>query len=736
MEDGVQYIQLEGTILNVIYQNSENGYAVLRLSTEGDTVTVVGCLPDAAAGERLYLEGVWVSHQSYGQQFKAEIIQRLLPTGRRAIFTYLASGAVKGIGPVLAKTIVEKFGDETLDIIESQPERLAEIKGISPRKAVSIGAEFNRRSGMRKLMEFLAQNGIRPELAIKLYKCYGEDSMDAVRDNPYILTHDMFGADFFEADTLALNLGFEGDSPQRIEAAVLFELRHNLNNGHTFLPKNKLIIATGQLLDAPGEPVEEALESLLDSGYVVCDEIAGLEACYLDNIYEDELYVAKRIGEMASFPEKSRTNPEKTISKIEKEQGIEYAENQKRAVLTAAKHHVMVLTGGPGTGKTTSVRGILAMLDMMGLETAIAAPTGRAAKRMSELTGREALTIHRLLEAGYTKESDEIEFSKNENDPLEADAVILDETSMVDITLMASLLRAMRPGCRLIMVGDADQLPSVGPGNVFSDIIRSGIVETVSLNEIFRQAKESAIVKNAHLINRGEIPDWGENKGDFFFLKRTSKEKAVETITELCTQRLPKNMGIPTGQIQVLSPVRQGETGTINLNKMLQRAINPPMEGKNEKIYGEFIFREGDKVMQIRNNYDIMWKNPDGIHAGMGLFNGDIGTILAIDTQNEIITVDFDDKIAQYPFELLYELEPAYAMTVHKAQGSEYKAVVLAAMPGASMLMTRGVLYTAVTRAKELLIIVGDNEVVSNMTLDDRKQRRYSGLRARLSDIT
>lgn len=734
MDGNVEYIRIEGTVLSVIYQNSENGYAVLRLTTDGDTITVVGCLPEAAAGENLYMEGTWVSHQSYGQQFKAEYIERRLPSGRRAIYSYLAFGAVKGIGPSLAKLIVEKFGDETLDIIESQPERLAEIKGISPRKAQLIGAEFQRRSGMRKLMEFLAQHGIRPELAIKLYKCYGDEAMEAVRDNPYILTHDMFGADFFEADTLALSLGFEGDSPQRVEAAVLFELRHNLNNGHTFLPRNKLIAATNQLIDVPNESVEEALEILMESGYVISQEIAGQNACYLDELYSAETYTAMRIELMASYKIPIKNNIEKIISRIEKEQGIKYAENQKRAVTLAAKNQILVLTGGPGTGKTTSIKGILAMFDMLGLDTAFAAPTGRAAKRMSELADREAFTIHRLLEAGYVPESDEIVFSKNERDQLKADAIILDETSMVDITLMSSLLKAMKPMCRLVLVGDADQLPSVGSGNVFSDIIRSGIVETVRLDEIFRQAKESAIIKNAHKINHGEIPDWGENRGDFFFLKRGSREKTVDTITELCTKRLPDKMGIPPHQIQVLSPVRQGETGTINLNRRLQQAVNPPAEGKKEKIYGEFTFREGDRVMQIRNNYDIIWKSADGLHAGTGMFNGDIGSILKIDREYETVSVDFDGKIAEYPFEMLYELEPAYAMTVHKAQGSEYRAVILAAMPGASALMTRGVLYTAVTRAKELLIIVGDSDVASKMTLDDRKQRRYSGLRYRLAE--
>lgn len=732
METG-QYIRIEGSVQSVIYQNQENGYAVLRVGAEGDTVTVVGCLPDAAAGEHITADGVWTAHQSYGQQFKAEHIERSLPTNKRAIYQYLASGAVKGVGPATAALIVDAFGDETLEIIETDPERLSEIKGISMKKAFAIGADFRRRGGMRQLMEFLVQYGVRPELAVKLYRYYGEEAMAAVRDNPYILTEETFGADFFEADTLALGMGFEGDSAQRIEAAVVFEMRYNLGNGHTFLPRTKLIAATAQLIEGDADHISDSLDTLISHGYVVEEEIAGVDACYLTDMYEAEKYVADRIGAMAGRTTPVTRDIDRIVARIEKEQGIKYARLQRLAVELAAQWEVIVLTGGPGTGKTTAVRGILALFDALGLDTALAAPTGRAAKRMSEVTGREATTVHRLLEAGYDPETDSMVFSKNSEDMLKADAVILDESSMVDISLMASLLDAMSAGCRLVLVGDADQLPSVGPGNVFADIIRSERVPTVHLTEIFRQAQESAIVRNAHMINGGKVPNWGENKGDFFFMQRGNRERAADTIVELCAQRLPKNLGIESAQIQVLSPTRQGETGTVNLNKQLQAAVNPPSPDKKEKQYGEFTFREGDRVMQIRNNYDIMWKNEDGITGGMGIFNGDTGRILSIDNQSGIMTVDFEGRTAPYPFELLYELEPAFAMTVHKAQGSEYRAVILAAMPGASSLMTRGVLYTAVTRARELLIIVGDTETAARMTLDDRKQRRYSGLRARLS---
>ncbi len=734
MENGRNYIQIDGRIAAVIYSNEENGYTVLRLNTgENEPVTVVGCIPAASAGEELTALGTWATHSAYGQQFKAEQVSRRLPDTKRAVFEFLAFGAIKGIGPALAEAIVNKFGRESLDVIEEDPLKLAEIRGISEQKARNIGKEFARQMGLRRLMEFLTHHGLKPYLAVRLYKVYGDTALGVVRENPYILAEDFFGADFFEADTLALNLGFEGDSRERVEAAVLFELKHNLNNGHTFLPRAKLIGATAQLIEVGTDTIEDALEALLESGFIVEDEIAGQNACYLEAIYEAERYTAERLFELSSYTPRQIKNAGKTIDEIEAESGIKYAKLQRQAVELAAEHGVMVLTGGPGTGKTTAVRTILALFDKMGLNTALAAPTGRAAKRMSELSGREALTVHRLLGAGFAGENEEIIFERDENDPLQNDAVILDEASMIDITLMAALLKAIKSGSRLVLVGDADQLPSVGPGNVFSDIIRSGLVPTVRLNEIFRQAGESRIIKNAHMINRGEMPELGENSGDFFFLQRGTKEKTADTVAELVAERLPKNMGIEPKDIQVLTPSRKGETGTWNLNRLIQAAVNPPEDGKKEKNYGEFVFREGDRVMQIRNNYDIIWKKQDGVSAGAGIFNGDIGKILSIDYARETVIVEYEDKQALYSFDMLGELEPAYAMTVHKSQGSEYKAVVLSAQRCAPSLLTRGVLYTAVTRARKLLIIVGDREVVGYMTGNNLKQKRYSGLKARLS---
>ena len=727
---------IEGTVESVIYQNQENGYTVLRLDGgEGQTLTVVGCMPGVAPGEGIAVEGTWTRHASYGEQFKAEAVERRTPAGTKAIFDYLSSGAVKGIGAATARRMVEEFGEETLTVLEEHPERLTQIRGITRKKALAMGENFRLQMGMRRLLEFLGEHEVPLQLAMPLYRKYGDRALEIIRGNPYLLVDGELGVEFSTADKLALSMGMEGDDPQRIEAGLLFELAHNLDNGHAFLPRRKLLPATAQLIELEGETeaLEDALEALLERGEVIQETVANEEAVYLHDLYEAEQYVAFRLSEMVRGEQVPPAGLDGLIDRIQAEQGIVYAPQQRQAVELAAASQVMLLTGGPGTGKTTSLRGVLALFDQLGLETALAAPTGRAAKRLGELCGMEAATIHRLLETQYDPRSGRLVFAHDEDDPLRADAVIVDETSMVDILLMRGLLSALRPECRLILVGDPDQLPSVGPGNLFSDLIRSGVVPMVRLTEIFRQAAESAIVRNAHGVNRGELPDLRDNKHDFFFLRRKDPARAAETIVELVQTRLPQNMGIPPEQIQVLSPTRKRVTGTAALNRAIQEAVNPPAPDRPERRFGEYVFRQGDRVMQVRNNYDVIWK--DGLTTGMGVFNGDIGRIVEVDNRSELITVDFEGRLVEYTPDMLGELEPAYAITVHKAQGSEYRAVILSVSDGAPVLLTRGVLYTAITRARELLILVGDEDVVARMTANDRQQRRYSGLRWRLVQI-
>ena len=721
---------ISGTVAAVVFQNQENGYAVIKLdSEEGGLITVVGTIPVPVAGERLIVTGKWGTHANYGRQFEAEFLERMLPDSSKEILAYLSSRAVRGIGPKTAEKIVAAFGEDSLKILERTPERLTEISGISMKKALEMGASFRQQVGVRHLIEFLAAYHIPAETAVQLYRAYGGRAMELVQENPYLLTQPQFGAGFSSADTLALELGFDGNDPRRVEAGVLFELRHNLANGHSFLPKDKLTTATASLLELEAAEVEEAMDRLCELGRIELDEIAGLQAVYLPEYYEAETYITQRILRMASQTPQERK--EVSVASIEAVNGIRYAEKQREAICTAAQERVMILTGGPGTGKTTTLAGILTLFDQRHLQTLLAAPTGRAAKRLSELTGREASTIHRLLETQISPETGEMVFMRDEDEPLKCDALIVDEVSMVDVLLMHSLLLALPQEAKLILVGDPDQLPSVGAGRLFSDLITSGAVKTICLTEIFRQAQQSLIVMNAHAVNRGELPVLTVKDRDFFFMKRRTAESVVQTIADLCARRLPENMGIRPEDIQVISPTRKGETGTINLNRVLQAALNPPQPSKKEKNCGEICFREGDRVMQIRNNYDILWKRPDG-GSGTGIFNGDIGIICRIDPYEDQVHIRFDDRDAVYDSDMLTELELAYAITAHKSQGSEYKAVIFAVFGGAPPLLTRGVLYTAITRARELLILVGNEEVVAQMTYNNRRDKRYSGLRWRL----
>ena len=722
--------KIEGAVSAVIFQNEENGYTILKLDVHGEEVTVVGPMAGVAPGEYLSIRGRWTRHPTYGPQMKAEVVERRLPQGLKEIYHYLSSGAVKGVGKATARLIIEEFGEDSLTVIEEEPEKLAKIKGITKKRAAQISEAFRQQMGSRRLMEFLGEHNFPLELAALLRRAYGDMALEVIKANPYLLLEEEFEVEFSQADALALSLGVGAEDPLRLEAGLQFELAHNLKNGHTFLPRRKLVEATGTLLSIPGDLLEGCLDTLVRRGELELEQVAGQEAVYLPTLYEAEAYIAQRVLEMSQAELLPPQGLDKLVRRIEREQGISYAPQQRQAVELAANRQIMLLTGGPGTGKTTCLRGVLALFEMMGLDTALAAPTGRAAKRLGELCGTEASTIHRLLETGFDPRSGKLVFTKNSYDPLKADAVIVDETSMVDVPLMAALLDALEGDCRLVLVGDPDQLPSVGPGSLFADLIRCGAVPAVRLTDIFRQAAQSAIVRGAHLINCGQTPDLARNQGDFFCLVRRDPQAVLDTIVDLCRRRLPERLGIPADQIQVLSPTRRRGTGTRALNQVLQSALNPPLEGKGERRFGDWVFRAGDRVMQVRNDYDILWREEGGADSGMGMFNGDIGVIRSI--EKEAITVDFDGKVVEYSPDMLGELEPAFAVTVHKSQGSEYRAVILAALEGAPMLMTRGVLYTAVTRARELFIVVGDPAAVAGMVANNRQTRRYSGLRARL----
>lgn len=731
-----ELVLLDGTVSSVIYRNEENGYTILRLESPDadEEVTVVGIMPGISPGEGLSVHGQWTRHSTYGEQFKAEIVERRMPVGEKALLEYLASGAVKGVGAATARRLLDTFGEDVLTVIEETPEQLTKIRGISPKRAQTIHLSLCQQLAMRRLLDFLSAHGLPLSAAMPLYRRYGDLALNVLRTEPYLLVEDPLFIPFPTADQLAQDLGFAQDDPVRLEAGLLYTLAHNLDNGHVFLPYAKLLAAAQRLLGTDQEILAQRLEDLIDRHKIVREAIAGQDACYLDKLHHCETYVANALLAMDGEDLCPPDDLDALLARIQREQGLTYAPLQVEAVKTAARRQVMLLTGGPGTGKTTSLKGILSLFDHLGLRTCLTAPTGRAAKRLSETCGAEASTIHRLLETRYDGQTGALTFTHNEREPLETDAVILDEASMVDIVLMQALLAALPGGCRLVLVGDPHQLPSVGPGNLLSDLLRSQRLPTLRLTEIFRQAAASAIIRGARAVDQGECPVLvNDPAGDFFFLRRCDPAAAAETIVSLCQTRLPQNMGIPADQIQVLSPTRKGTAGTAALNHALQEAVNPPAPGKGEKVFGPLRFREGDRVMQVKNNYDVLWESADGKEVGMGIFNGDIGRIEAIDAASGLVTVDFEGHRASYTPDMMGQLEPAYAITVHKAQGSEYRAVILSAVEAAPMLLTRGVLYTAMTRAKELLIVVGDDLVLTRMAANDRQQRRYSGLRARLA---
>lgn len=728
-----EQIKIEGVCEAVIFRNDDNGYAVLRVNTKsGDSFTAVGCVPRVGVGEHLTILGQWMRHPAYGEQFKIEECERSLPATEGAILEYLSSGTIRGIGRKTAVKIVERFGKASFDVIENDYMALTEIQGITARKAEEISKDFQMQNAISRLIEFLVENDLEPSIALRLYSLYGMASIGLIRDNPYLLTNMELGVEFSKADKLAEKLGMSGNSLERVEAAVLYELSFNAEGGHAFIPRRKLALATADLIEVDTELVEDTIDGLYEDGAVVIEEINGEYAVYLAHLYEAECFIAERLVRHMAHHPKTNFNMDEAIDKIEKRHKITYAPMQRVAISTAANNSVMVMTGGPGTGKTTVIRGILDLFEKMGLKVMLAAPTGRAAKRMSEFCGIEAKTIHRMLEMDYSEGGAFPTFGVNYENPLDTDVLILDEVSMIDLMLMRATLDAIRPECRLILVGDADQLPSIGAGNILKDLVNSEYVPTVRLTEIFRQAAESNIVVGAHAINNGEYPDFSKKDSDLFFLRREGVNEVVDTVVDLCVNRLPNNMKIPANQIQVLTPSRKFEVGTIVLNRKLQEALNPPSKEKNEKRIGEKLFREGDRVMQIRNNYDLPWYSLVGNESGMGVFNGDVGEIISIDTRDECLSVRFDDKVCHYAFTMLNELELAYAMTVHKAQGSEFRAVVFAALGGSRRLLHRSVLYTAITRAKELLILVSNPVTIGTMVENNKARNRYSALKRRI----
>ncbi len=723
-----ELLEMTGSVEQIIFRNEKNQYTVLELNNGQELVTVVGTLPGAACGEELRVFGAWENHPSFGQQFKAQAFERTLPSTSEAMLKYLSSGAVKGIGPVLAARLVEAFGEHTFEILEKEPERLCSVKGITKAKARKLAEEFQKVYGIREIMVYLGKFGVTPEEAVRVWKQYGAQAAELVQEDPYCLCTEEVGLDFDRADRIAASLEKPQDARCRVRAGLFYVLRHNAGNGHTCLPADKLIPTAARMLGVPEESAAAVAEEMKQSEELVSCVFQERDYLFTPRLYRAEWYIAARLRMMLRYPAQPILHAEGYVEEIEAKEGIRYARGQKEAILQALSKGMLILTGGPGTGKTTTLNAMITILEQRGERVFLAAPTGRAAKRMSEVTGREAKTVHRLLQVGWT-ENDQPVFSKNEKNLLECDALIIDELSMVDVSLFEGVLRALPLGCRLILVGDCDQLPSVGPGDVLGDLIASGMLPVVQLREVFRQSMKSLIVSNAHRIVSGELPELSCHDGDFFFLPVRDPEKIRETVVGLCAKRLPASYGYsPFTEIQVLSPGRKGELGTYELNLRLQQALNPPAPGKTEARVNGTLFREGDKVMHIKNNYDLVWSREDGT-AGEGVFNGDVGTILAIDRRAAAMTVQIDDKWVLYTFENAAELELAYAMTVHKSQGNEFQAVVIPMYPGPRQLYYRNLLYTAITRARSLLILVGWKETVRQMVENDRKTKRFSGLR-------
>lgn len=726
----------QGTVAELIFQNQENGYTIAVFETEEEQFTIVGTMPACRKGASYSIQGKWTTHPSYGEQFAVSSFEEVMPSTEAGIREFLSSGVLKGIGGKTAAAIVSKFGSQTFDIIEKRPQRLTEIPGIGEKKARAVSEAFHSHREFAEITLYLQQFGIHADYTMKLYKVYGADTIAAIEENPYRLAEDIFGIGFKKADKIAEKMGIARDDEHRIKSGVRFTLWYFAGEGNTFLPQKLLCEKTGGLLEVEQDKINDCLVEMAFQGDIHIENLENRNVVFLMPYYMAEQNVCKCLTAINSaHPKVIGSDPDSLITVTEKESGIILSENQRYAVKASLRQGASVITGGPGTGKTTIINAIIHILQHSGLKTAIAAPTGRAAKRITETSGFEACTIHRLLEYYYSESEDTMRFGKTAEDPLDYDAVIIDEASMIDLMLMNGLVSAIRPGTRLILVGDADQLPSVGAGNVLRDIIESEYIYCIKLTQIFRQAGESLIVVNAHKINKGEYPFCNEKDKDFFLMRQKTEKDMLNLMKDLCTRRLPAYYTelLPVRDIQVLTPVRKGLLGSINLNRELQDVLNPANPELEERQFGERLFREQDKVMQIKNNYQLKWRNQEDFTDGEGVFNGDVGFISKIDREFREVTVIFDNcKYVTYDFNQMDELELAYAITVHKSQGSEFPIVVMPMTWFPPVLATRNLLYTGVTRGKTAVVLVGSEDKMQAMVDNNRITQRYSGLAARL----
>ncbi|MBN4062561.1 MAG: ATP-dependent RecD-like DNA helicase [Alkaliphilus sp.] len=730
-------IEKEGILAEIIFKNDSNGYTVALLECSEEVVTIVGCLPTVREGEKVAVKGKWKRHSNYGDQLEVKEYRSVEPTTEEGIISYLSSGIIHGIGKKMAERIVEKFGAETMDILKYSPQRLQEVSGIGKSKGTKIIEAFQEQRELSEIVLFLSKYGITLNFAVKIYKKYGIETIALIQENPYRLADEILGIGFKIADGIAMSIGIPEHSKYRISAAIKYQLNKFHGEGHTYASKEMLIEKTYEILNGVIDDLDinEAIHDLALEQRVHIEIFQDQQIVYSMPYYYAETNTCNKLIELAQVKfESLDTNIEDAIENLEND--IQLASKQKEAIIEAMQNGLLVITGGPGTGKTTIINSLIKVFEKEDKRIILAAPTGRAAKRMAEATGREAKTIHRLLELGYTDENEGMIFQVNEDNPLKADVIIIDEVSMVDILLMNSLLKAIQLGTRLILVGDADQLPSVGAGNVLKDIIESNVVKIVRLTEIFRQARESMIVVNAHSINKGEYPVLNKSGTDFFFMVRNSQEDILSTLIDLVKERLPKHYKSDAVQdIQLLSPMKKGIVGTINLNKQLQNSLNPPEKGKDEKILKDKIFRVGDKVMQTKNNYTLKWES-EKEEAGTGVFNGDIGYIRSINNHAKEMEVLFDEhRLVNYEFSKLDDLELAYCVTVHKSQGSEFSIVIIPMTWGPPMLLSRNLIYTAVTRAKQLVVMVGKEKYLKLMIDNNRQAERYSGLGFRLKSF-